>query len=330
MNRLPVEPERGPSVASDDVRRRMLFRKENTSSPQEQIVNNPEELRNALFFGRSLVTVTTNAPTNPTASVDESDPHKLFQLLRKKKRNPTITTSQRPPPGPPPERPQREGSAQRPSAPPNPTCSETKNSSSSGRSVPQPLDPEIIRPSALWPRGASRSANTRPPIRPNSPTHATVRPSSGMVGLRENIHSAPQRDGRPCTRQKHPKQALDLFGHPTKPSAKEAFFPKKQVRRNSTGVSPKKLQATASEGVNYQCLFASDEEMGDVAFPTPKPHVDIPLIETDWFEGWEQLPATDHPEAKDDSIDMSQSLYEMLVATKSATKAERKAHQGAM
>ena len=77
--------------------------------------------------------------------------------------------------------------------------------------------------------------------------------------------------------------------------------------------------------MNFNCLFfTSTDELEAEEFPAPKAHVDIPLIETDWFVSgaWDELPTNDAtPALHDDELGpesdcLAESLYELLVAQK--------------
>ena len=363
----------GHNTALDELRRKMLFRGKGSTPlrgqrsstiigdneisphpptteveiPKEQLADDAEAMRTALFQGRSLPISVVAPQAEPEI---QTDPHKLFQMLRKKKRasasgNGTGNSNSAPSgeknyvPYPAPHSPQPPGAA-------------------SGHSPQRPH--ELVSP----PRPQGGIPSRRPAIgrKVNS-----ANPEERSARNREVMSAGA--NGRPCTRQKHPKKALDLFEERTE--APEEHFPTKRRASAPNGLNPSTLskvisvanggpgtvvtvpspnkavgaitpknaddagkatpggtapvQSPEKADVNFSCLFVTDEdELGggdDDAFPVaPKAHVNIPLIETDWFttDSWEPLPTSDGHEVMEcDKEDYAESLYTLLSKTRS-------------
>ncbi len=190
------------------------------------------------------------------------------------------------------------------------------------------LNMNLVRPAPTEGTNSARPMNS---ARPFSPVD---RPSTIFS---RTVHSAnSSTNGRPATRQKHPKQSLDLF--PSRVLKEENPFPlPAQTRRNSKEQAVQAplrqvvKQPPQNNNVNFNCLFFnSDDELdANEEFPAPKAQAHIPLIETDWFtsDAWVQLPTGDGaaqvvddelgPEDGSDS-QYAESLYELLVAQKKA------------
>lgn len=297
-----------PTDCMDQKRQSMLMRRGSS--------DDAEQMRKAIFEGRVLQLHPENAVSNPSSLPDEaSDPHRLFQLLRRRKKTPHAMSVPTP------------LSAQPATAPAPPCPPEAPVVCSSARGLSQDATATRESPSAVRPVFSARpfSPADRPPTQ------------SGR-----EVHSA-QPNGRPFTRQKHPKKSLDLFPSSMAPLPTDPF-PKPQVMRKSSGLkqsaSPagsaqptRSTAGAASRGaVNFNCLFfkSEDELDGNVEpFPQHRP-ANIPLIETDWFSAttWEQLPTSDGaPQHHDEDLgpdteeqigtaQYAESLYELLVASK--------------
>lgn len=219
---------------------------------------------------------------------------------------------------------------------------------------PSAVEPSPPRPNAGRVSQSARPGSPRPPQ-----SREACRPPSAV--FRDARSAAPSmavsRDGRPCTRQKHPRRSLDLF--PEQRRRSDTHFPKPApTRRNSaqpsvvsvapgcvaaacgaggcaalgaTGPSSSGGRSTAAgrgSGVDFACLFfdSGDELDKSNEFPPSKPHANIPLIETDWFttESWEELPTTEQSRAggdgRDEDEDYAESLYELLVKQRGCTR----------
>ena len=180
------------------------------------------------------------------------------------------------------------------------------------------------------PTEGTNSARPMYSARPYSPVD---RPSTIYS---RDVHSASctTNNGRPATRQKHPKQSLDLF--PARVAKEENPFPlPAQTRRSSKELTAQAVKPALQNpkqppnNVNFNCLFFNSDDDLDAneEFPAPKAQAHIPLIETDWFtsEAWVQLPTDDGaPQLHDEELGpddgsgslYAESLYELLVAQK--------------
>lgn len=302
----------------DEQRRSMLLRRGSSQSLDG------DSLRNAVFEGRP-VSMQVEAPANPNAVVsgEPTDPHRLFQLLRRKKKAPhamCVST---------PLQPMRH--VVQPQAQPVPP-------------PPPPLQPQESSAVCSSARGASETVFSTAAVRPAFSARP-FSPADRPPTVSREVHSAQPGglNGRPFTRQKHPKKSLDLF-----PSNKDAVeqldpFPKPQIPRKISGgklslsIPQARSEAPGGNGsrpVNFNCLFLKSEDEFDGSnevFP-PQQHktqANIPLIETDWFTStaWEELPTSDGvPQQHDDDLGpegdeitgtvYAESLYELLVASK--------------
>eukprot|EP00760_Papus_ankaliazontas_P033485 PhM_4_TR6353/c0_g1_i1/m.40269 len=123
------------------------------------------------------------------------------------------------------------------------------------------------------------------------------------------------KDGRPVTRQKMPKYALDLFPtkipasapvnrrnggtqNPLSRSIEDELFPPKPKAGSGSAAGPgrRKLRSGSTspgktqqqeQSPDFNCLFVNnDDEFGCELFPTrrTRPEDEIPLIESDWVE----------------------------------------------
>lgn len=365
----------------EEMRRKMLFRRDRTldgevAPTKEQQQHDAESMRSALFEGRAVTVQRLEQPlvSNPAITDDATDPHKLFQLLRRKKRaaphhlhngnsplKASVPKAQLPPPPQPPP----------PPPPPLATCGVDATSSSSsggggGDRVAAAVSGVRLASSGVsgvwWgpPSGEREHTQSR---HVNSARPAAAKRPTSSLRDRSDVHSASSAttyDGRPVTRQKHPKMALDLFPTPTAkataghPPPAERFPPKPGARRTSTGLalhvpsanaksttkadrlSPQQQQHdddAPNARVDFSCLFFHSDDDLDAheEFPAARAQVEIPLIETDWFmsDNFERLPTTDGvDQLRDDELDgpadsprYAESLYEMLVAQKRPRKA---------
>jgi hypothetical protein len=307
-----MEPVKSESPLRLDAQRRTMLLRRGSSQSVDA-----DTMRNAIFEGRPLP-MQVETPANPNAvnASEATDPQRLFQLLRRKKKAPHVMCVSTP------LQPMRHISQPQPPPPP----AEPSTGSSSARGASDAISAStVVRPAFS--------------ARPFSPAD---RPPT--VSSRE-VHSAQPGgiNGRPFTRQKHPKKSLDLF-----PSAKDTAdsldpFPRPQIPRRSSGGKlstlsvPVRAEVPGSTGgrpVNFNCLFLKSEDEFDgtnEVFP-PQQHksqANIPLIETDWFTStaWEQLPTSDGvpqqhdedlgPEGEENAGNVyAESLYELLVASK--------------
>lgn len=284
----------------EERRRSMLMRRGSTGSESDA-------MRRAIFESRSL-SVQNEIPQNPSLVVEEStDPQRLFQLLRRRKKVPHVLAAPAPhaisPPVAVPE-------------PSPPTCN-------SARGPSRDMSPAHL--------AVTRPAFSARPFTPvdRPPTVASRDIQSASVG---------DINGRPCTRQKHPRRSLDLFPsalgelRDVDPFPKPATLPRRTSgNKQPLATSGPTLQPGQRE-VNFNCLFFKSEDELDSrkeVFPGNKAPANIPLIETDWFssESWEQLPTTDGaPTVHDEELGpegdehmgsvYAESLYELLVASK--------------
>jgi hypothetical protein len=268
------------STNLDDLRRSMLFGRNSATK------RNADDARVAMFEGRSVALQSTSVES--PAAESSTDPHRLFQLLKKKKRMPHNLA--------------------------NPASSLQLNLQ---HVRPVPSDQLV---------SSARPMNS---ARPYSPVD---RPTTIF---NRTIHSASSSsaNGRPATRQKHPKQSLDLFPSKALKDEENPFPQRFPTRRSSKDQAPQAVQKPSpkqgNNGVNFNCLFFTPDDDLDTneEFPAPKAQAHIPLIETDWFttEAWEQLPTGDGAaQVLDDDFGLedgsdsqyAESLYELLVAQK--------------
>lgn len=318
--------------STEERRKRMLFRSSAKATP-------PESLRLALFGDRTVpVSIQTRLPPNPAfVPKDETDPHKLFQLLRRKKqRNPNAMwqRADKQPVAPPPP----------PTSPPvQPVMAELNE-------VLRSVEPTASRagPAPPTASAAPNDEHSDVPIKKDwTRIASSARPTTRQRPITREVHSAhtaleSANDGRPCTRQKHPKKALDLFADcPAEPE----LFPSKPSRRSSTVAStttanskqpgekgPMSPQEPCTR-VDFKCLFFKEGDALEDSdeFPVPRAQVSIPLIETDWFtsDTWEELPVANTAEPAKEGSDTfmdeegcnyAESLFEMLVAQKHGAK----------
>lgn len=306
-----MQPRSPPALSLEEMRKRMLFRRGHNDLQMNAaaLEQQPDQPNQPLFVGRSLVIA--NSPPHPSSTNTTADPHKLFQLLRRKKRTPV--------PG-----------EVKPLAP-KPLAADV----APDRREDDVTERPVIVPDefnvAQRPTGPQR-APSETVLRPHARAFSAGTPSTSKRVQREvQSAQATASDGRPCTRQKLPTQSLDLFPKSAPPKEAGDPFPRPAARK-ATSTSPPK--AAAKQGgktkptVDFNCLFVSgddDFEGRNEEFPSPKVQVDIPLIETDWFQegaSWEAIPVPD-TDVQDASqsleleSDTSASLYELLVAQKS-------------
>ncbi|CUF07680.1 Hypothetical protein, putative [Bodo saltans] len=309
-----MEPAETESPQRLDAQRRTMLLRRGSSQSLDA-----DTMRNAIFEGRPLP-MHVETPANPNAvnSSEATDPQRLFQLLRRKKKAPhamCVST---------PLQPMRHTPVASQPQPP-PPAPEPPTGCSSARGTSETVTSLVTRPAFS--------------ARPFSPAD---RPPT--VSSRE-VHSAQPGgiNGRPFTRQKHPKKSLDLFASPKDAADLQDPFPKPQIPRRSSGGKlstlsvPVRAEAPSNSNgrpVNFNCLFLKSEDEFDgtnEVFP-PQQHksqANIPLIETDWFTStaWEQLPTSDGvpqqhdedlgPEGEENAGNVyAESLYELLVASK--------------
>ena len=341
----PPPPLPGDGV--DDTRRKVLFHRHANRSgvgkPSqlshihvlEQQTNDTDSLRQALFSGRSLPTGVIDSPTGVASNDD--DPHRLFQLLRRRKKPSSVAATSGGGGG--------AGSSlttfhsHTPQAPPL-----VANHSLATPSPQPPVDaapPTLESPSSGKPPPGRAAHSARP-------FSATRNRASGGGTHREANMSIC--DGRPCTRQKLPKHALDLFpdapGTHHQPSAsgvasgmKDPFpqRPRRQSAPSIRGLAPHHHHQHGSrDRVDFGCLFVKGNDLDGFheEFPVPKAQVNIPLIETDWFttDSWEAVPPTEAMRSAsstsgqrgdlgaEEELAQSLLLYELLVAQKTTAK----------
>jgi hypothetical protein len=262
-----------------------------TATVAEQQANDAESLRAALFPGRPVALTLIDSGLACTA---DDDPHRLFQLLRRRKRAPL----------------------------PGPSKAASTSPEQGVKNEEAPQSPVLPNPpNEATPRQAApRPANSARPVSP------TKRPPTVRDAHSANLSA---NNGRPCTRQKLPKHALDLFPGMSAPPPTDPF----PIRPRRSSVPVPKTEAAAS--VNFGCLFVKGNDLdSDEEFPAPKAQVEIPLIETDWFttDTWEAVPpvmSRSSPQSSktasthDDEMTQSLLLYELLVAQKSASKLQQ-------
>jgi hypothetical protein len=336
-----------PQLTLEEMRHRMLNRQaldiqqlnradlEAASGPDRPPTGNKP-----LFVGRSLVL--SNSPPHPSSTAhDASDPHKLFQMLRRKKKSTTVATAaqDRAPITPTSVvRHSPDRSEPHPAMEPDSPQADIRPVPPSAEVPPRPLAAHrpMVAPYARY--SFSAGGNAPPTKRGPTPREST--------SAHAPPHAAP--DGRPATRQKLPTQSLDLFPESDKkpagpvPAGAQSLgddpFPKPAGRRSAGrnrnqssngGSNGGSSDAKKASDVNFNCLFVTNETElgGSDEFPAPRTNASIPLIETDWFsekDTWEAIPAdNDETSTADLAEDSSQTLYELLVAQKGRRSAKR-------
>ena len=354
-------------LSLEQMRERMLTRRNVDLRMNPADVQRPAErpptsgTAQPLFVGRSLVI--SNSPPHPSSNADDAaDPHKLFQMLRRKKRaaapaaqpaGPSVVAATRHSP----DRSQPHPSVDGPAEPP-------LTSTHAAASVPPPPPSDVPpRPQGAGrPLGAMRQAFSAGAAHPPPASQQGPRPAREISSATPIPSSNSAPDGRPVTRQKLPTQALDLFpssspgtDKPGKAASEKGKggevseadpFPKPapaagqrkgSASRQMPSANAADPVANGGKRIDFSCLFVSGE--GDLGMPdefpsSPKAKVDIPLIETEWFNPqstWEALPGgaeeapvpagkggarSNEGSFEVDAADSSQSLYDLLVATK--------------